>query len=180
MARSTILEPGSAAWALVLRLDHLTITGTYDIPGYKMKGQMLQGWQVNVAATILSALPFNAQDTTDDLSGTGINQDRWNILGDPGNLVTGTAAPVPCFGITGSKFAASGTGCTIVPAVANLPTQCLTAAGAAASNPAVPAANNAMGELGLLGCYFQNGTAIVPADDARELPAPMPTISLND
>src|SRR5437764_11376532 len=27
MARSTILEPGFAAWALVLRLDHLTITG---------------------------------------------------------------------------------------------------------------------------------------------------------
>jgi TonB dependent receptor-like, beta-barrel len=142
---------------------HLTITGTYDIPGYKMKGQMLQGWQVNVAATILSGIPFNAQDTTDDLSGTGILQDRWNILGDPGNLVTGTAAPVPCYGITGSKFAASGTGCTIVPAVANLPAQCLTAAGAAASNPSVPAANNAMGELGALGCYFQNGTALVPA-----------------
>jgi hypothetical protein len=26
MAGSTILEPGSAAWTLVLRLDHLTIT----------------------------------------------------------------------------------------------------------------------------------------------------------
>jgi hypothetical protein len=142
---------------------HLTITGTYDIPGYKMKGQMLQGWQVNVASTILSALPFNAQDSTDDLSGTGVNQDRWNILGDPGNFVAGTAAPIPCFGITGSKFAASGTGCTIVPAVANLPAQCVTAAGAAANNPSVPAANNAMGELAALGCYFQNGTAMVPA-----------------
>ncbi len=112
---------------------------------------------------MLSGLPWDALDTTDDLSGTGILNDRWNILGSPSNIVTGTAAPVPCFGINGSKFAASGTGCTVVPALANLPSQCLTATGAAASNPSVAAANNATGELGALGCYVQNGTAIVPA-----------------
>ena len=53
---------------------------------------MLTGWQVNMTETILSALPFNAQDGTNDLSGTGILQDRWNIVGSPSNIVAGTAA----------------------------------------------------------------------------------------
>lgn len=119
------------------------------------------------------------EDLTDDLSGTGVNQDRWNIFGDPNNLVAGTAAPIPCFGIapgpnnlSGSNFAKPGTGCTVVPAgsgvlgsqslVANLPAECLIAAGVSDTNPSVPAANNGYGELVTLGCYLQNGTAIAP------------------
>ena len=157
---------------------HFTLTGTYDIPGYKMKGQMLQGWQVNVTLSMLSALPFNAQDSTDDLSGTGINQDRWSILGSSSNIVAGTAAPIPCFGVTGSKFAtAAGNPCTVaaIPTgavkgtqgfVSNMPSQCIAAASAEPSNPTVPSSDaNATGiaALGNLGCYFQNGTAIVPS-----------------
>jgi len=157
---------------------HFTLTGTYDIPGYKMKGQMLQGWQVNVALSMLSALPFNAQDSTDDLSGTGVNQDRWSILGSASNLEPGTAAPIPCFAVAGSKFAtATGNPCTVVAAptgavkgtsafVSNMPSQCIAAASAEPSNPSVPANDaNATGiaALGNLGCYFQNGTALVPA-----------------
>ncbi len=160
--QNPLLDYGNAAFDA---RHHLTITGTYDIPGYKTKGQMLEGWQVNVAATILSALPFDALDSTDDLSGTGINQDRWNLLGDPGNFKGGTAAPIPCYGVTGSKFAIPG--CTIVSSLSALPAECVTAASAAATNPAVIAAGdpNATGlqALANLGCYFQNGSAIVPA-----------------
>src|SRR5205807_1151255 len=115
---------------------------------------------------ILSALPFNAQDSTNDLSGTGVSQDRWNILGDPGNFVAGTAAPIPCFGVTNSSFAKSGA-CTVVATVSSLPAQCVTAASAAATNPAVIAAGDAnatgLQALGNFGCYFQNGTAMAPA-----------------
>lgn len=186
--QNPLLDYGNAAFDA---RHHFTLTGTYDIPGYKMKGQMLQGWQLNVALTMLSALPFNAQDSTDDLSGTGIDQDRWNILGSPSNITGGTAAPIPCFGVAGSSFAKTGTGCTIVQAgagavgtpgfVSNLPAQCVTSAEAnsisdgglwdVSSNPSVAvnhtqaAANgsyNALAALANFGCYFQNGTAIAP------------------
>jgi hypothetical protein len=187
--QNPLLDYGNAAFDA---RHHLTLTGTYNIPGYKTKGQMLQGWQANIALSILSALPFNAQDSTDDLSGTGINQDRWNILGDPGNITAGTAAPIPCFGVPGSSFAKTGTGCTIVAAgsgtvgtpgfVSNMPSQCLASATAnstsngglfnVSSNSAGPvnttqgAANgsyNALAALANFGCYFQNGTALAPA-----------------
>jgi hypothetical protein len=182
------LDYGNAAFDA---RHHFTITATYDIPGYKTKGQMLQGWQLNVALSMLSALPFNAQDSTDDLSGTGIDQDRWNILGSPSNITAGTAAPIPCFGVAGSAFAKTGTGCTIVQAgtgalgtpgfVSNLPAQCVSLAQTnsisdnglwdVASNPTVAvnhtqgATNgsyNGLAALGNLGCYLQNGTAIAP------------------
>jgi hypothetical protein len=164
---------------------HFTFTATYNIPGHKAPLQILEGWQVNVALNMLSGLPFNAADTSDDLSGTGINQDRWNILGSPKNFKAGTAAPIPCFGVPNSTFATSGA-CTIVAAgtstkgtpsfVSNMPAQCLTAATTASvsngglwnvsSNSLVPTSDrayNGLAALGSFGCYFQNGSAIVPA-----------------
>ena len=146
---------------------------------------MLQGWQVNVDAEYAERLPFNALDSTDDLSGTGILQDRWNILGNPGNIQAGGAGAVPCFGVPGSSFASGGT-CNPVQAgsgtkgtpsfVANMPAQCVSAAQSASisngglwnvsSNPAVPTSDlnyNGLAALANFGCYFQNGTAIVPA-----------------
>ncbi len=180
--QNPLLDYGDAAFDA---RHHFTLTGTYDIPGYKTKGQMLQGWQLNVALTLLSALPWDPLDSTDDLSGTGINNDRWNILGSPQNITTGTAAPIPCYTVSTGKFAASGDGCTIVPAgtgtlgtpgfVANMPSQCIASAEAnsisngglwnVSSNSSVPnnnAAYNALAALGTYGCYFENGTAIAP------------------
>jgi hypothetical protein len=164
------LDYGNAAFDA---RHHLTFTGTYDIPGRKAPLQSLTGWQVNATETVLSALPFNAYDGTNDLSGTGILQDRWNIAGDPKNFTAGTSATIPCFGLTGSKTFGSTTSCTIVPAgtgspgqasfVSGFPSQCLAAAAGGATNSALPAANNPYGELATLGCYVENGTAIAPA-----------------
>lgn len=169
--QNPLLDYGNAAFDA---RHHFTLTATYDIPGYKTKGQMLQGWQVNVALTLLSALPWNAQDLTDDLSGIGIKQDRWNIVGSPQNITSGTAAPIPCFSVPTGKFA--GDGCTIVAAgsgtsgtpgfVSNMPAQCVQAAEASPTNPSVPTTDpdyNGLAALANFGCYFQNGTAIAPS-----------------
>ena len=176
------LDYGNAAFDA---RHHFTLTGTYNIPGHKAPGQMLEGWQVNVALSMLSGLPFDALDSTDDLSGTGILQDRWNILGNPGNIKAGGAGAVPCFGVPGSSFASSGTCITVAPGastkgtpsfVTNMPAQCVSAAQSASisngglwnvsSNSAVPTSDlnyNGLAALASFGCYFQNGTAIVPA-----------------
>ena len=62
------------------------MTGTYLIPGKKTRGQMLEGWQLNSALNILSGVPVGAFDTTSDLSGTGEQDDRWDMFGNPSQL----------------------------------------------------------------------------------------------
>ena len=161
------LDYGNAAFDA---RHHFTFIGTYNIPGHKAPGQMLEGWQANVTVSVLSALPFDALDSTDDLSGTGINNDRWSILGSPSNIKAGTAGPIPCFGVGGSTFTPTSNpgsnGCIQVASVASFPQACQTAAANEATNPNIPAGTpNATGlqALASLGCYYQNGTALVPA-----------------
>jgi hypothetical protein len=60
-------------------LHHFSFTGTSEIPGRKSPGQMLEGWAINSTVNILSPLPLNADDTTDDFSATGENIDRWDL-----------------------------------------------------------------------------------------------------
>jgi len=127
--------------------NHLSLTATYEIPGRKFFAQMLQGWSVNSSVNILSALPLNAIDSTDDISGTGTNLDRWTLYGTatPINQIIGGAGLMPCFGVSGSSFAkqancttvANSTAGSIVgtPAfVANMPAACIAAAQAGSTS----------------------------------------------
>jgi Carboxypeptidase regulatory-like domain/TonB dependent receptor len=144
---------------------NFTLRLAYNVPGIKrVPGQLLEGWQVSSALTVLSSQPLPGTDTSSDLSGTGQKLDRWSIGGDPSNIQTGFG--VPCYGVTGSSFAKAGTGCNVVSAVANLPQACIDTAGSEATNPAVVAAGAAnstgLAALASFGCYYQNGTAIVP------------------
>lgn len=164
------LDYGNAAFDA---RHHLTLTATYDIPGIKAPAQLLQGWQVNGTLTVLSALPWNAYDATDDLSGTGINQDRWNIFGNPGNFKAGTAGQITCYSLSSGKFASSSNCITVASVantnlgtaanVANFPAPCVNAAAGGPVNSSLASTVNPYAELALLGCYVQNGTAISPA-----------------
>ena len=49
---------------------HFGLTLTYNIPGMKSPGQMLQGWTLSSAIVIQSGLPWNAVDTANDPSRT--------------------------------------------------------------------------------------------------------------
>jgi hypothetical protein len=147
--------------------NHFTLTGSYTIPGKKSPGQLLEGWQINSAVSLLSAFPFNATDTNSDISGTGQKADRWTLLG-PASAFSGAggAGAIPCFGVTKSSFQKAG--CITVATVANLPAACVTAATneqfGTTPNPATPGDKNATGllALGNFGCYYENGSAIVP------------------
>lgn len=162
---------------------NLNLTATYAIPGRKSPGQLLEGWELNWALNVLGAEPVNVEDASTDLSGTGQLRDHWSIFGDPKNIKTGVGTAIPCFGVSGSGGAFTASSGCIVVAVgsgfagpltaanaavfdANLPQACRTAAAAEPTNASVVAANdaNATGLLALanFGCYFENGTAIVP------------------
>lgn len=151
-----------------------TITGTYLVPGKKSPLQMLDGWQLNSSFNVSTGQPFNMVDSTDDLSGTGVNDDRWDLVGTPKDFTGGSASTLPCYGITGSKFAGAAN-CTAVtiPAgavtaaqkVANMPQACVNAAASLPVNPNVPSTDpNATGlaALSTFGCYMEGNSVIVP------------------
>jgi len=67
----------------------LTATATYNIPGIKGFGQLLEGWQLNTVVTYATSQPWIVLDNSDNFSGTGENADRWNITGNPANFQSG-------------------------------------------------------------------------------------------
>jgi len=76
-----------------------TLSLSYALPEKSGSGfaQFLQGWKISSVANVQSALPWNATDATDDISGVGgrinvpatgsavgyVSVDRWNFYGDP-------------------------------------------------------------------------------------------------
>jgi hypothetical protein len=153
-------------------LHHFSLTATYDIPGRKAPGQLLEGWAVNSSVNFLSGLPLNALDSTDDPSGTGENIDRWDLYGNakPFDQILGGAGQIPCFGIAGSTFAKQAN-CTTVALPtgqvagtaagdANFPAPCLAAANAEQTGPG-SSGQNGLQQLAAIGCYMVNGSAMV-------------------
>ena len=67
---------------------HVVSAGfTYNLPAFGGGGRLGDGWQVNVIASLQSGRPFNIT-TGVDTSGTGIRNDRPNLVGDPYSSVT--------------------------------------------------------------------------------------------
>jgi hypothetical protein len=136
----------------------LTVAWTYAVPGLKSPAQLLEGWQINSAMTFLTAFPWAAVDSTDDVSGTGDLQDRWTLSGNPGDFKVGGLNTIPCFAFSStSKF--GKTGCAI-----GLPQACINAATAEANGPAgtngLP--STGIAQLDTIGCYMQGSSVIVP------------------
>jgi hypothetical protein len=87
------LNPGAEYASSDYDIRHrLTIATTYQIPGKKSWGQVLQGWQINSIVTLQSAQPWNVSDQGDDISLTGEFNDRWNFSGNPSDFKSGPTA----------------------------------------------------------------------------------------
>ena len=156
--------------------QNLGITTTYVIPNIKTPGQLLEGWTGTIHIADISGVPQTLTDTTNDLTGSGtsnsIGGTPWSIYGSakPFNQVFGRAGTIPCYGVSGSKFAAAP--CTTVAAGsgaapwANMPAACIAGATAEPSyTPALAGTTNAgssLEQLATIGCYMVNGSAIVP------------------
>jgi hypothetical protein len=87
--------------------NRFTLSLTYDIPGIKSWGRLLQGWQVNSIVTLQSGTPWGPQDFSNDFTGTGegANQsigvpvgqgERWDFFGNPSDFTSGSK-PFPYF-----------------------------------------------------------------------------------
>jgi hypothetical protein len=75
----------------------LTATATYNIPGIKGFGQLLEGWQINTIVTFATAQPWQTYDPADNISGTGENTDRWDLFGNPADFPSGKNSFADCF-----------------------------------------------------------------------------------
>jgi len=114
--------------------NRFTFSGTYDIPGKKGYGQILEGWQLNSIVTLESAQPFGVMDAGTDVSQTGEFNDRWDFFGNPKDF---TSTPV------GIPFYAPGT---------PMPGACTADA----------ASVGAMASLAAFGCYASGNSVMIP------------------
>jgi hypothetical protein len=128
---------------------HLGITVTYDLPGKKGYGQMLEGWSVNSAINLLSGTGVDLNDFILDFSGTGniipFQGNYWNLYGHASDFskIFGRTTAVPYF--SGSS----------------IPAACTAAASAEPTNPNVPGSSG-LTSLAAFGCYMSGKSVIVP------------------
>jgi hypothetical protein len=139
-----------------------TISGTYNLPGRKGKGQMLEGWSVNGAAIIQTGSPFHILDNTTDFAGTGeqlatgasgTEGSQWNFIGNPNDFTPirnfAGVTPGPT-GVPGVPFFPGGGGVAAPTANATCNAK------AAALGPLATAS------LNVLGCYALGSSVLIP------------------
>jgi hypothetical protein len=66
-----------------------TLSLTYTLPQKKMRGQLLEGWQVNSIITMQTGQPWNVNDQVNNFSNIGEASDRWDFFGNPSDFESG-------------------------------------------------------------------------------------------
>jgi hypothetical protein len=144
----------------------LTVTATYDLPGIKGFGQLLEGWEINAIVNVQTSQPWAAWDAGDNFSGTGENNDRWNISGPASNITSGKISIPWCSGFDGSLSTITNTNLTVTCGIANsygLPRSLSAAQTTAAIAGCTSNAANG-GTLAAGGCFVSanGGTFLTP------------------
>jgi hypothetical protein len=141
--------------------NRFTFTTTYNIPGIKGFGQVLEGWEVNGIVTLQSSQPWLVNDYGNNFSGTGDSNDRWDFFGNPGDF-KGTQVSIPyCSGFTdvGGAINSSAASCTQTSGVYSITT--------AAANSSTLIANCAAkapdaSTLAVGGCFATGNSVMTP------------------
>ncbi|HKE07044.1 MAG TPA: TonB-dependent receptor [Candidatus Acidoferrum sp.] len=131
--------------------QRFTLSLTYDLPGIKSWGHLLEGWQVNSIVTLQTGLPWGAIDgyiNGNDISLTGEFADRWNFFGSPSDFKASSTGPIPYF--------SSGTPDPMDPLGPTDPAFAI-------NNPAC-VAHASMAALQSFGCYFKGSSVLAPPD----------------
>jgi hypothetical protein len=139
-----------------------TLSVTYDLPGKKGFGQLLEGWSVNSIVSLQTGLPWGAADTSNDFSGTGeLNQpadgqeEQWDFFGNPkdfqikhglvannGDALNGGSGGIPFFPGSGD------------PTAPTTNTTCNAKAAALGALASAALANT--------GCFASGGSVMIP------------------
>jgi outer membrane receptor protein involved in Fe transport len=74
-----------------------TMAVTYELPSRPGYAQLLRGWRINSIFTAQTGEPLLFYDSSDDISGTGEFNDRWNLSGDPSKIHWSQYHPLPFY-----------------------------------------------------------------------------------
>jgi hypothetical protein len=143
----------------------VTFTVTYNIPGRKGYGQMLEGWQINSIVNYATAQPWQTFDNSDNFSGTGEKADRWNFFGNPADFPSGKNSIPYCsgFGVAGGAVTTGSATCGFAdPYNAGSNTDPLSAAATASAIAGCAAHAPSPATLAAAGCYVStNGSSFM-------------------
>jgi hypothetical protein len=152
----------------------LTVTGSYEIPGIKGYGQLLEGWKLNTIVSVQTPQPWNISESSPNainFSGSGDTADRWDFFGNPADYRSGSQSIPWCLGDpTGTIPLGSngptgvGGGCSYQSGVSGIPTDFSgTDANAMWSKcTAVAADKLAGGTLATAGCFVKGSSVMTP------------------
>jgi hypothetical protein len=144
----------------------LTFTTSYEFPGKKGFGQLLEGWKINSIVSAQSAQPWNIADQSNNFTKRGDKNVRWDFFGNPADFKSGSSS-IPFCGViptlpSGTVFAPGTITCTkqsgIDSSVISLPTS-LGDACTAVDNPTRPTSNLSAG-----GCFVSGNSVMTPPD----------------
>ena len=141
----------------------VTFTVTYNIPGKKGFGQMLEGWQINSIVNYATAQPWQTFDNSDNFSGTGEKADRWDIFGNPADFPSGKNSIPDCVvtpGLpAGTPFADGKVTCTVTSVYGGSP---LSSAATSSAVAGCRAHAPSLATLTTGGCYVSsNGNSFI-------------------
>jgi hypothetical protein len=142
----------------------LSLTATYDIPGIKGFGQLLEGWQINAIVSYQSPLPWQAADGIypgppgNNFGGTAENSDRWNISGPASSFPSGLSSIPYCSGFNGMPSTTQpGVSCVFATAYGGVPLSASATTAAIAGCVAGAADPKTLGSDGSVAGYFGGG-----------------------
>jgi len=147
-----------------------TFTGTYELPGKKGFGQLLEGWKINSIVTLQSAQPWLANDSMNDFSGTGDLADRWDFFGNPADFHSSANSIPFCtgFGVGGTApingYDVSGVTCTTTSGIYGTTSATLANSAAWAAMCAADAQGTLGGTSNLVGagCFASGNSVLTP------------------
>jgi len=159
---STHLEREYASSDFDVR-HRLTVTASYELPGKKGYGQLLEGWKLNTIVTVQTSQPWLMFDTHDDFSTGGSGQgdfnDRWDFFGNPNDFKSGPSSIPWCSGFTvktDGTANSSGASCTSTSGITGIVTPINVDPGACVK--VAPDPNT----LASAGCFIKGNSVMTP------------------
>ena len=158
---STHLEREYASSDFDIR-HRLTVTASYELPGKKGFGQLLEGWKLNTIVTVQTSQPWLMFDTHDDISTGGSGQgdftDRWDFFGNPSDFKSGSSSIPFCNGFNAANISdLSGVSCSSTSGITGIGTSLPSSLGAKCTAVA-PDPNT----LATAGCFLKGNSVMTP------------------
>jgi len=149
------LNPGAEYASSDFDVRHrITLTASYDIPGKKGFGQLLEGWKINSIMNLQSSMPWIAFDAAHNFSGSGDNADRWDFFGNYGDFKSGSSSIPFCSG-------PGPNGCSVTSGVSGIQSFFSPSASTAMWAQCTAVAPDP-GTLKTGGCYVDGKSVMVP------------------